>query len=40
MFTNIYNTELAESFRSDLLLYAVAGCSSEFLLSLCIVLLG
>ena len=40
VFTNIYNTELAESFRSDLLLYAVAGVLIQFLLSLCIVLLG
>lgn len=40
VFQNIYETELAESFRSDLLLYAVAGVVIQFLLSLCVVLLA
>ena len=40
VFQNIYETELAESFRSDLLLYAVAGVVIQFLISLCVVLLA
>lgn len=39
VFLNIYNTELAESFNSKLLLYAVAGVLIQFVLSLCLVIL-
>ena len=39
VFCNIYNTEIAESFNSQLLLYAVAGVLIQFVLSLCLVVL-
>ena len=39
VFCNIYNTELAESFNSQLLLYAVAGVLIQFVLSLCLAIL-
>ena len=39
VFVNIYDTELAESFNSQLLLYAVAGVSIQFVLSLCLAIL-
>lgn len=39
VFCNIYNTELAESFNSQLLLYAVAGVMIQFVLSLCLAVL-
>ncbi len=39
VFLNIYNTELAESFNSHLLLYGVAGVLIQFVLSLCLVIL-
>ena len=39
VFCNIYNTELAESFDSHLLLYAVAGVAIQFVLSLCLAVL-
>ena len=39
VFRNIYNTELAESFNSQLLLYAVAGVLIQFVLSLCLAVL-
>lgn len=39
VFCNIYNTELAESFNSHLLLYGVAGVLIQFVLSLCLAVL-
>ena len=39
VFCNIYNTEIAESFNSQLLLYAVSGVLIQFVLSLCLVVL-
>ena len=39
VFCNIYNTELAESFNSHLLLYAVTGVLIQFVLSLCLAIL-
>lgn len=39
VFLNIYQTELAESFNSQLLLYASAGVLLQFILSLCLVVL-
>ena len=39
VFCNIYNTELAESFNSHLLLYGVAGVLTQFVLSLCLAVL-
>ena len=39
VFCNIYNTELAESFNSHLLLYGVAGVLIQFVLSLCLAIL-
>ncbi|MGI6255191.1 MAG: AEC family transporter [Acutalibacter sp.] len=39
VFCNIYNTKLAESFNSHLLLYAVAGVLIQFVLSLCLAIL-
>ena len=39
VFRNIYNTELAASFNSHLLLYAIAGVLIQFLLSLCLAIL-
>ena len=39
VFCNIYNTEIAESFNSQLLLYAVSGVLIQFVLSLCLAVL-
>ena len=39
VFVNIYDTELAESFNSQLLLYAVSGVAIQFVLSLCLAIL-
>ena len=39
VFCNIYNTELAESFNSHLLLYSVTGVLIQFVLSLCLAIL-
>ena len=39
VFLNIYNTELAESFNSQLLLYGVAGVCIQFAVSLCVAVL-
>ena len=36
VFINIYNTDLSESFRSDLLLFAVIGVCVQFILSICV----
>ena len=39
VFCNIYNTEITESFNSQLLLYAVSGVLIQFVLSLCLAVL-
>lgn len=40
VFQNVYETNLLQSFRSELMLYALAGVALQFILSLCIAFLS